>query len=195
MGNSGLIPPEPGFLQSVREATLDRNVLLIFDEVITGLRVAAGGASEYYLVTPDITVISKALGGGYPIAAFGAARPMMETIARGELFHGGVYSGNAVSMAAAEAVLDTIQTSGPALYKSLQEISDRLANGLREVMGRFRVPHVVQSVGPIVSLFLTDGTTEKLTSYRDVRRHCDPEKYVVLQHAMQNAVLFPPQPV
>ena len=66
MGNSGLIPPEPGFLQGVREATLDHDVLLIFDEVITGLRVAAGGASEYYRVTPDITVISKALGGGYP---------------------------------------------------------------------------------------------------------------------------------
>ena len=71
MGNSGSIPPEPGFLQGVREATLKHNAMLIFDEVITGLRVAPGGAAEHYCVTPDITVISKALGGGYPVAAFG----------------------------------------------------------------------------------------------------------------------------
>ncbi len=190
MGNSGLIPPEPGFLQGVREATLNHDVLLIFDEVITGLRVAAGGASEYYLVTPDITVLSKALGGGYALAAFGAARSMMELIARGELFHGGVFSGNATTMAAAEAVLDTVLDRGPALYASLHEIGDRLANGLRDVMGHLGVPHVVQSVGPTVSLFLTDGKTEKLTGYRDVRRHCDMERYIVLQHAMQRRGVY-----
>jgi glutamate-1-semialdehyde 2,1-aminomutase len=190
MGNSGCIPPEPGFLQGVREATLKHNVLLIFDEVITGLRVAAGGASEYYRVTPDIIVISKALGGGYPVAAFGAARPIMDLIAQGELFHGGVYSGNPTCMAAADAVLDTILSGGADLYASLHAMGDRLANGLREVMGRLGVPHVVQSVGPIVSLFLTYGKIEKLTAYRDVRRHCDIEKYIVLQHAMQRRGVY-----
>jgi glutamate-1-semialdehyde 2,1-aminomutase len=190
MGNSGLIPPEPGFLQGVREATLDHDVLLIFDEVITGLRVAAGGASQYYCVTPDITVISKALGGGYPIAAFGAAREIMDLIVRGDLFHGGVYSGNATSMAAAEAVLDTVLTNGPAMYESLHAMGNRLAQGLRDFMGRLGVPHVVQSVGPIVSLFLTDGKIEKLRAYRDVRRHCDIEKYIVFQHVMQRRGVY-----
>ena len=74
MGNAGVIPPEPGYLQELREATLDRDILLIFDEVITGIRVAAGGAQEYFQVVPDITIISKALGGGFPVAAFGASR-------------------------------------------------------------------------------------------------------------------------
>src|SRR5262249_5297139 len=101
MGNAGVILPREGYLQGVRELTLDHECLLIFDEVITGMRVAAGGAQEHYLVTPDITVISKAVGGGYPIGAFGASAELMDKIVRGSLFHGGVFSGNAVVMAAA----------------------------------------------------------------------------------------------
>ena len=190
MGNSGTIPPEAGYLRGVRELTLCHDVLLIFDEVITGLRVAAGGAQEYYLVTPDITVLSKALGGGYPLAAFGAPRSIMDLIARGTLFHGGVYSGNATSMAAAEAVLDTVLGSGGALYASLHAMGNRLAAGLRDLMIYLDVPHVVQNVGPIVSLFLTDGQVERLTAYRDVRRHCDFEKYIALQHAMQQRGVY-----
>ncbi len=190
MGNSGLIPPEPGYLQGVREATLRHDTLLIFDEVITGLRVAAGGAQEYYLVTPDITVLSKALGGGYPLAAFGAPRSIMKLIAQGTLFHGGVYSGNATSMAAAEAVLDTVLSRGNEMYDSLHARGNQLAAGLRDVMGRLGVPHLVQSVGPIVSLFLTHSEPDKLASYRDVRRHCDGEKYIALQHAMQRRGVY-----
>ena len=91
MGNAGVIPPQPGYLLAARDATRRHGTLLIFDEVITGMRVAPGGAQEHYDVRPDITVVSKALGGGYPVAAFGASREIMELIARGEVFHGGVY--------------------------------------------------------------------------------------------------------
>ena len=90
---------------------------MIFDEVITGFRVAAGGAQERYQVFPDVTILSKALGGGYPVAAFGASRELMGGIVNGPLFHGGVYSGNAVVMAVAEAVLDIILEERRRVYR------------------------------------------------------------------------------
>jgi len=190
MCNSGAIPPEPHFLQAVREATLDRDILLIFDEVITGLRVAPGGAQEYYMVSPDITVVSKALGGGYPVAAFGGPRAMMELIADGTLFHGGVYAGNAVVMAAVEAVLDGILRNRERMYRHLYAVGNRLARGLAEIMSQYGVPHVVQSVGPVISLFFTDGRVDRLREYRDVRRHCDFEKYIAFQHQLQRLGVY-----
>lgn len=185
MCNSGTLPPEPGFLEGVRELTQRFGVLLVFDEVITGMRVAPGGAQQFYGVTPDVTVISKALGGGYPVAACGAKREMMDYVTRGELFHGGVYAGNAVVMSAAEAVLDEIITRGDEIYGHLYAMGHQLAEGLRELMTRLGVNHVVQDVGPIVSLFVTKRPVEKLTNYRAVREHCDFEKYIELQHQVQ----------
>jgi len=190
MCNSGTLPPEPGYLEGVREITRRYGALLVFDEVITGLRVAPGGAQQFYGVTPDVTVISKALGGGYPVAACGAKREMMEFVARGELFHGGVYAGNALVMAAAEAVLDEVLARGDQIYGHLYAMGHMLAEGLREIMTRLGVPHVVQDVGPIVSLFLTREPVEKLTNYRAVRKWCDLEKYVRLQHAAQHRGVY-----
>ena len=106
------------------------------------------------------------------------------------MFHGGVYSGNTVSMAAAEAVLDTVLDRGAEMYTSLHARGNQLASGLRRIMETLGVPHVVQNVGPIVSLFLTDGEPEKLSSYREVRRHCDFDKYIILQHAMQRRGVY-----
>jgi glutamate-1-semialdehyde 2,1-aminomutase len=190
MGNAGVIPPEPGFLAAARDAIHAHGGLLVFDEVITGMRVAAGGAQEYYGVRPDITVISKALGGGVPIAAFGASYRLMEPITTGSLFHGGVYSGNALVMAAADAVLDEIIATRHVMYASLHALADALATGLREIMRRHLVPHVVQHVGPMLSLFLTRRPVEKLTHYRQVRAECDFDKYIALQHRMQRTGVY-----
>jgi glutamate-1-semialdehyde 2,1-aminomutase len=190
MGNAGVIPPRPGYLQGVRELTRDFGALLIFDEVITGLRVAPGGAQEFYGVRPDITVISKALGGGYPVAAFGASREIMETIISGKMFHGGVFSGNAVVMAAAEAVLDTVLADREAMYRHLHAVSDGLVKGIREILARAGVPFVTQHVGPMISIFLTRGTDQPLFNYRDVRRNCEFEKYIRLQHEMQRSGVY-----
>ena len=190
MGNAGVIPPKPGYLQAVRELTLDHDALLVFDEVITGMRVAAGGAQEHYLVQPDITVISKALGAGYPVAAFGGPRELMEVIADGRLFHGGVYSGNAAVMAAAEAVTGEILATKDSMYPALWARGDQLAAGLHEILRRLSVPHVVQHVGPILSLFLTTSDIAELTDYRHVRRNCDFERYITLQHEMQRSGVY-----
>src|SRR5262249_53536432 len=151
-------------------------------EVITGMRVAAGGAQDYFLVSPDITVISKAVGGGYPVGAFGASAEIMNTIISGRLFHGGVFSGNAIVMAAAEAVLDTVLADRDGIYGYLHQLGDQLANGLHAIMNRLGVPHHVHHLGPLVSLLLTKNEVDGLFNYRDVRRHCDFERYIEFQH-------------
>lgn len=190
MCNAGTILPDLQFLSGVREVTLDRDILLMFDEVITGLRVAPGGAQEYYRVSPDITVVSKALGGGYPVAAFGAPRHMMELIADGTLFHGGVYAGNAVVMAAAEAVLDEVLAQGERMYTYLDLLGTRLAEGLDEILTRHGVPHLVQQIGPILSMFLTTGPISRIREYRDVRKYGDFEKYIALQQQLQRSGVY-----
>lgn len=193
MGNSGVIPPEEGYLQGVREMTLDHDALLIFDEVITGFRVAAGGAQERYIVQPDITVISKALGSGYPVGAFGASRELMDWITTQKLFHGGVFSGNAVVMAAAEAALDMILENRQQMYPALEQLASKLAEGLGEILTRQGVPHLIQFVGPLLGVFLTDGKVDDIREYRDVRKHCQFDKYIHFQHRMQqNGVYFHP---
>jgi glutamate-1-semialdehyde 2,1-aminomutase len=190
MGNGGTIAPKAGYLAAVREMTRQQGALLIFDEVITGMRVAAGGGQEYYGVKPDITVISKALGGGYPVAAFGASREIMDPIVKGTMFHGGVFSGNAVVMAAAEAVLDEVISNREFIYRHMRTVSDELVRGADEILDRAGVPHVMQHVGPMISFFLTTGTNQPLTNYREVRRNCDFEKYIRLQHLMQQSGVY-----
>lgn len=190
MGNAGVIPPAPGYLAGVRELTGRHGALLIFDEVITGMRIAAGGAQEYYGVRPDVTVISKALGAGYPTAAFGASREIMELVVNQTVFHGGVYSGNAVVMAAAEALLDAVIEQRDTMYEELHATSDMLADGLRRIMTDAGVPHRVQNVGPMLSMFITREPVAAISSYRDVRRYCNFQRYIDFQHRLQRAGVY-----
>ncbi len=190
MGNAGLNLPRDGYLQGVREMTLDDDILLIFDEVITGMRVAAGGAQDHYLVTPDITVITKAVGGGYPVGAFGASKEIMDKIARGPLFHGGVFSGNAVVMAAAEAVLDAVLADKEGIYTHLNDLNDQLADGVRDIMTRLKVPHHVHHIGSLFALMITHQEVPELANYRQVRAHCDFERYIEFQQHMQRAGVY-----
>lgn len=184
MGNASVIAPRPGYLAEAREITRQHGTLLIFDEVITGMRVAPGGAQQLYGVKPDITVLSKALGGGFPVAAFGASAEMMELIASGKLFHGGVYSGNALVLSAANAVLTHVLAERELLYAELNDRANQLATGVREILMRRSVPHVVQHVGPMLSIVLTKTPAERLINYRKVRQHADAERYIQLQHAL-----------
>jgi glutamate-1-semialdehyde 2,1-aminomutase len=135
-------------------------------------------------------VLSKAIGGGYPVAAFGASREIMESIVDGSLFHGGVYAGNAVVMAAAEAVLEEVINHGVSIFANMRAITDRLVTGLDDVLRRAGVEHVVQHVGPMISMFLLRDGVHDLREYRDVRKHCDFEGYIKLQQAMQRAGVY-----
>jgi glutamate-1-semialdehyde 2,1-aminomutase len=190
MANAGVIPPDPQYLAGARELAHDQGALLIFDEVITGLRVGAGGAQQLYHVYPDITVISKALGAGFPISAFGASRDLMDVIAKGCLFHGGVYSGSALAMSAAEAVLDEVLARGEELYAHLYSLGDRLSRGVQEIMTRLGVHHRVQHVGPLISIFATTRDVDALRDYRSVRRCCDLERYIAFQHHLQRSGVY-----
>jgi glutamate-1-semialdehyde 2,1-aminomutase len=190
MGNAGVIAPHNDFLEISRAMTHDHGALLIFDEVITGMRVAAGGAQERFGVEADITVLSKALGGGYPISALGSTREIMQSIVEGRLFHGGVYSGNSLVMAAADAVLDEIHRDSTAIYNHLNSISSEFAEGAREVFTRLGIPHQVNQVGPMVSMILTTGDVGPIRSYRDIRRHCEFDKYIRFQHQLQRSGVY-----
>lgn len=193
MGNSGTIPPQPGYLEIARSLAHEFGALLVFDEVITGMRVASGGAQERYAVEADITVLSKALGGGFPISAVGSTRDIMQCIVDGQLFHGGVYSGNTLVMSAADAVLDEIHRNRTGTYRHLEEVSTEFAQGVDEIFTRLGIPHHVHQVGPIISMFLTHNDCGPIMSYRDARQACDVEKYIALQHQLQhNGVYFHP---
>ena len=190
MANACLNLPHDGFLQALREKTLDYECMLIFDEVITGLRVAPGGAQEYYQVVPDISVVSKAMGSGYPVSAFGASAEIMENIVSGPLFHGGVFSGNAVVMSAADAVLDEVLAKKTEIYASLYAVGDQLGQGLDEMLTRLNVPHQVHWLGPLLSLLITNEDVDEITNYRQVRTHCDFERYIEFQHYMQKSGVY-----
>jgi glutamate-1-semialdehyde 2,1-aminomutase len=190
MGNASVIPPHPGYLAQVREMTRRHGALLIFDEVITGFRVSAGGAQQLYEIEPDITILSKALGGGFPVAAFGASAEIMERVTSGRLFHGGVYSGNALVLSAANAVLTRILAEGDGLYAELNERSNQFASGLTVILGQHDISHVVQHVGAMLSIVLTKTAIESLQNYRDVRRYGDFDGQIKLQHALMDCGVY-----
>jgi glutamate-1-semialdehyde 2,1-aminomutase len=190
MGNAGVVAPNDAFLEVARSLAHEYGALVIFDEVITGMRVASGGAQQRYDVEADITVLSKALGAGFPISAVGSSRDIMQSIVEGRLFHGGVYSGNTLVMAAADAVLDEIHANGPAIYRHLEDVGGALARGAGEIFTRLGIPHRIQYVGPMVSMLLTHGDVDAITNYRDMRRHCDFDKYIRFQHQLQTSGVY-----
>ena len=190
MGNAGVIPPLPGYLESVRDLTRRHGACLIFDEVITGLRVSAGGAQQLFEVRPDVTVLSKALGGGFPIAAFGASAEIMESIANGKLFHGGVYSGNALVLSAADAILSHVLRNKDSIYPELNCRTNQLVKGVAEVLRRHGINHVVQNVGPMVTFVLTKEPVARIDDYRGMRRAADFERYIQFQHALLDCGVY-----
>ena len=161
--NTGVIPPEPGFLDAVRSLTTANGTVLIFDEVITGFRVGYGGAQEVTGVTPDLAVFAKAMGSGFPIAALAGRGSLMELTSRGVL-HGGTYNANASSVAAANATLATLAADDCAAYKRIERTGGRLIEGLREHAARLGSDLLVQG-RPAV--FNTTFGTGPVRNYRD----------------------------
>jgi len=168
--NSGLIPPEPGYLEFLRDITRQYGALLIFDEVITGFRVAPGGAQELYGVTPDITTMAKALGGGYPIAAFGGSEEVMDLEARNEVMHGGTYTANLVALAAANVVLRTMRERKDELWGRLNTFGERICQGIGDACREAGLRNIVQGVGPIWHIFFAKPGApdlDRIRNYRD----------------------------
>jgi glutamate-1-semialdehyde 2,1-aminomutase len=145
MMNLGVVLPRPGYLQEVRELTRRHEIVLIFDEVKTGLAIAAGGASERFGVTPDMVTLAKTLGGGLPTAAVGATEEIMSVVEDGTVYQVGTYNGNPLGMAAARASLMEVLT--PPAYERLDELNERIVSGCQAVIERYGLPGYAIGVG------------------------------------------------
>jgi glutamate-1-semialdehyde 2,1-aminomutase len=155
-GNMGLVPPEPGFLEALRALTEEHGIILIFDEVMTGFRVAYGGAQALYNVMPDLTCMGKIIGGGLPVGAYGGRREIMKNMApEGPVYQAGTLSGNPVAMAAGIATLRALQQ--PKFYETLETRSAMLESGLEGAIDRAGVPAVTNRVGSMMGLFFTES--------------------------------------
>ena len=167
-GNMGVIPPIPGFLQTLREETKKAGALLIFDEVITGLRVSLGGAQKLFGITPDITCMGKIIGGGLPVGAYGGSKEVMDNISPvGSIYQAGTLSGNPLAMAAGNVVLDLL--SEPRVYELLEEKSKKLCDGFEKNTQELGVPAQFTRVGSMFSMFFTD---QQITNFESVKT-CD----------------------
>jgi len=154
-GNMGLVRPAEGFLETLRELTAAAGSLLIFDEVMTGFRVAFGGAQSLYGITPDLTCLAKVIGGGLPVGAYGGKRAFMEQIApQGPIYQAGTLSGNPLAMAAGIATLKELQK--PGFYEALDETSAHLADGLVQTAADAGIPVQVDRAGSMLGMYFTD---------------------------------------
>jgi glutamate-1-semialdehyde 2,1-aminomutase len=185
----GCVPPEPGFLDELRSGTSKWGALLVFDEVMTGFRVAYGGAQALYEVRPDLSLFGKVIGGGLPVGAYGGRRDLMEQIApSGPVYQAGTLSGSPPAMAAGCAALDVLRED-PALYQRLDTLGQRLQAGFEAAAGAAGVTCTVGRVGSMVTPFLGIDVAR---SFDDVKR-ADRERFGRLHAAwLEAGVLWPP---
>lgn len=182
LGNTIVIPPKEGYLEGARDLCRRYGALFILDEVITGFRVALGGAQELYGVTADIATYAKAMGGGAPISMFVSRPEIMNLVGEGAVDHGGTYNSNVVAMSALEAGLKHIITDSDAFYRNLNEKGERLQEGLRDVARRTESDLLVQGVGSVFANAFT--TRPEITDYREFAQYCDTAKAVRFNQAM-----------
>ncbi len=191
MGNGSVIPPAPGYLQAVRKLTSDHDVVLIFDEVISGFRVARGGAQERYGVQADITMLAKAMGGGVPVGAVGGREDIMQQLVDGTVFHGGVYSGNPFSIAGALSTQMAYERDGETIYAVLEKNTRFLAEGLYKMFEEINVPVHIQHVGSLFSLQIMNQSSDPVpTDYQSIMSTTKPEPYIRFQHAAQRSGVY-----
>ena len=179
-GNMNCIPPIPGFLECLREVCDQSGSVLIFDEVMTGFRVALGGAQSVYQVQPDLTTLGKVIGGGMPVGAFGGKREIMQHIAPvGPVYQAGTLSGNPVAMAAGLTMLNAITAAN--FYESLAEKAASLMNGFGERAQAANIPLTTNQVGGMFGFFFTED--EKITRFSQVSQ-CNLERFQKFYHLM-----------
>ncbi len=185
-GNMNCVPPVPGFLQGLRKICDEHGTVLIFDEVMTGFRVALGGAQAIYEITPDLTTLGKVIGGGMPVGAFGGKREIMQHIAPlGSVYQAGTLSGNPVAMAAGLAMLEIV--AEPNFYPELGAKTKKFVSGMLAVAKDANIPMTGVSIGGMFGLFFTSEV--KITNFDQVSA-CDGERFKNFFHAMLNQGIY-----
>ena len=184
----GLVPPAAEFLPALREISSRHGALLIFDEVMTGFRVARGGAQERFGITPDLTCLGKVIGGGLPCAAYGGRRDIMQQVAPlGPMYQAGTLSGNPLAMVAG---LATLRRLTPELYRQAELRGARLLDGLRDLAADNDIPLQTAVAGTMIGFFFAP---EPVTNYAAARQLCDTRRYGRFFHAMlERGVYFAP---
>jgi glutamate-1-semialdehyde 2,1-aminomutase len=188
MCNTGCILPEPGYLEEMRKLTKLNDIVLIFDEVITGFRLSLGGAQERLGILPDLSVFAKGLGGGFPVAALGGRKEMMELVNDGRVSIAGTYTANGIAVAAANATLDELGKNN--FYKNLESISDQLRNGLQDIMKNLGINAHVVGIGAVMQVWFTN---RPIRNYRDAERYADQKMFAHWWRGMlDRGILFHP---
>jgi glutamate-1-semialdehyde 2,1-aminomutase len=190
IGNIGVVLPKPGFLETLRELTENYGIVLIFDEVITGFRLALGGAQEYYGVTPDVTTLGKILGGGFPMAAFVGKEEIMETIApSGKVYQAGTYSGNPVSVTAGITTLKILKEKGADFYDKMALSCQKIVNPLKKVINESGKKLQINHVASMFQIFFTE---ESIIDYKTVKAS-DIAKFMSFQtKLLENGIFSAP---
>jgi glutamate-1-semialdehyde 2,1-aminomutase len=188
VGNSGCIPPQPGFLDRLRELTEEQGTVLIFDEVMTGFRVAYGGAQQLYGIRPDMTTLGKIIGGGLPVGAYGGSAKLMDQVApAGPVYQAGTLSGNPLAVAAGIKTLEMLRQ--PGTYERLAELGAKLEAGLVEAAREASVPVTVNRVGSMFTLFFSARPVSDYTT----AKHADSSRFARFFHGLlDRGVYFPP---
>jgi glutamate-1-semialdehyde 2,1-aminomutase len=186
MGNIGPVLPEDGYLKEVRAITRENDVLLVFDEVITGFRLCIGGAQCYYGVTADLTTLGKIVGGGFPLGVFGGRREIMDMVApSGGVFNAGTFNGHPVSLAAGLATLNILDEEG---YKRVNGLGDLMRRMLADLLQELKINYSVQGIGSMFQVFFID---RRVTNYQEARG-CDAELYKTFANLMREQWIFLP---
>ncbi|AQG79173.1 glutamate-1-semialdehyde 2,1-aminomutase [Spirosoma montaniterrae] len=180
VGNMGCVIPEPGFLQGVRDLCNKHGVVLIFDEVMTGFRLAKGGAQERFGITPDLTTLGKIIGGGMPVGAYGGRAEIMNVVSpAGPVYQAGTLSGNPIAMSAGLAMLHHLNDH-PDVYTRLDEIGEKLATGFRAGLQKAGLNYTINQIGSMFTLFMTERS---VSDFADAKS-CDLPLFGRYFHAM-----------
>jgi glutamate-1-semialdehyde 2,1-aminomutase len=188
VGNSGCIPPQAGFLEKLRQLTAEQGTVLILDEVMTGFRVAYGGAQELYRIQPDLTTLGKVMGGGLPVGAYGGKGSLMDWVApAGPVYQAGTLSGNPLAVAAGLKTLEILRR--PGTYERLEAISGKLAMGLTAAAAKAGVPLTVNRVGSMFTCFFS---RDPVTDYASAKRSDTARFARFFRALLERGVYFPP---
>ena len=187
--NMGLIETEKEYLEKVREITQKENIVLIFDEVISGFRVSLGGVQKVFGITPDLTILGKIIGGGYPVGGFGGKREIMDLISPvGNVYHAGTLSGNPISVAAGIETISILKEN-PEIYENINKKTENLVNKINELIKKYDIPSTVNYFGSLFTIFFAK---EKVKTLEDAM-NTNSEFYSIYFNTMlENGVIVPP---